>query len=64
MVLGATDSQHTLPHEYFYLVNKCNINANSEASDNVITVNEPSSEMLTSRSQKLEWAENRYSACL
>ena len=36
------------------ILNKYNVNANLDASDNGISGNEPSSEMLTSQSQKLE----------
>ena len=41
------------------LKNEKYIDANLDAPDNTISVNEPSSEMLTCQSQITEWAKNR-----
>ena len=41
------------------LINEKYVDANLDASDNVISGNEPSSEMLTSQSQIPEWAKTR-----
>ena len=38
------------------MIKKNNVDANLDAPDNAISGNEPSSEMLTSQSQKPEWA--------
>ena len=39
---------------YTYITQTKNVNANLDASDNVFSGNEPSSDMLTSQSQKPE----------
>ena len=43
-----------ITYEHYYQINKYNIDANLDTSETIILVNEPSSEMLTSKSQKLE----------
>ena len=43
-----------ITHGPFYSINKYKVDANLDASDNIISSNEPSSEMLTSQSQKIE----------
>ena len=44
-----------ITYEHFYQIHKYNVDANLLASDNGISGNEPSLEMLRSRSKKLEW---------
>ena len=47
-----------ITHVHFYF-KKYNVAANLDALNNVVSVNEPSSEMLTSQSRKLQWAKSQ-----